>query len=236
MELISDGKPLYLTSEKGKTFRLIEDWKFKHDNLTPILVVPEGYTSDLASIPSWIFWWQWGKWNVAAIAHDYIYEHGYILLEEYENGFRISSDILKRTKKEADFLFYEICCFLGVPPITGDLLPTLMQAYNAGFPRLTTRFSWLFLVSKFFTHYLDMKSHPRRSDCPGSFHSPQSRGTAFKMYPSYGKHFTQTPNLQSRLFLVCNSLCLIFKVLASFSFLFIRSSVTSDPLIRSNVL
>jgi hypothetical protein len=114
----------------------------------------------------------------------------------------------------------------------------LTQAYNAGFPRLATRYSWLFPLSRFFTHYLDMKqvSHPRRSDCPGSFqrldwicriyfgiplaHSPQSMGTAFKMYPLYGKHFTQTPSLQSRLFLVCNSLCLIFKVLTSIRFLF----------------
>ena len=41
-----------------------------------------------------------------------------------------------------------------------DLLPTLNQRdYGVGFPRLTTRFSWLFLVSKSFTTYLDMKNH-----------------------------------------------------------------------------
>jgi hypothetical protein len=78
--------------------------------------------------------------------------------------------------------------------------------------------------------------NPRRSDCPGSFRFPQSMGTVFKMYPFYGKHFTQTPSPQMELFLVCNSLCLIFKVLASFRFLFVRSSVASDPLIRSYVL
>ena len=95
--------------------------------------------------------------------------------------------------------------------------------------------------------------HPRRSDCPGSFHFPASLGTVFKMIPSYkncswgkpprphfcayyGKHFTQLPSLQPRLFLSCNPICLIVKVLASFRFLFIRSSVASDPLIRSNVL
>ncbi len=53
------------------------------------------------------------------------------------------------------------------------------------------------------------------------------------MLPLYGKHFTQIPSLQSRLFLICNPICLIVKVLASFRFLFIRSSVASDPLIRS---
>ena len=53
------------------------------------------------------------------------------------------------------------------------------------------------------------------------------------MLPLYGKHFTQIPSLQPRLFLICNPICLIVKVLASFRFLFIRSSVASDPLIRS---
>ena len=77
-----------------------------------------------------------------------------------------------------------------------------------------------------------------------SFHSPASLGisegvsfrTVFKMIPYYGKHFTQLPSIQPRLFLSCNHRCLIFKVLASFRFLFIRSSVASDPLIRSNLL
>ena len=87
----------------------------------------------------------------------------------------------------------------------------------------------------------------------GGFHSRASHGTSFKMIPSYkncswgkpprphfcayyGKHFTQPPSLQPRLFLGCNPICLIFKVLASFRFLFIRSSVASDPLIRSRAL
>ena len=86
--------------------------------------------------------------------------------------------------------------------------------------------------------------HPRQIDCPGSFllvrvhaanriafvwrifnpqgrtASAQSMRTTFKMYPSYGKHFTQTPNLQSRLFPVCNPICLIFKVLPILGFCF----------------
>ena len=43
----------------------------------------------------------------------------------------------------------------------------------------------------FFTHHLDMKqqviSYPRRSDCPGSFHSPASLGTSFKLARSFGE-------------------------------------------------
>ena len=92
----------------------------------------------------------------------------------------------------------------------------------------------------FFTHHLDMKqktiSYPRRSDCPGSFHSRQSSGTTFKRLPFYGKDFTQTPSPQPRLFLACNPISLIVKVLASFRFLFIRCSVTSNPFIRSVLL
>jgi hypothetical protein len=141
MELISDGKPLYLASEGKKSFRLIEDWKFKHDRFTPILVVPEGYKSDLASIPSWIFWWQWGKWNIAAIAHDYIYEHGCILCDwkhEYQDEegcpqIYSKRDHLHLSKKEADSLFYEICCFLGVPPITAKLMYWAVRLFGRGY-------------------------------------------------------------------------------------------------------
>lgn len=133
MELISDGKPLYLASEGKKTFRLIEDWKFKHDCFTPILVIPEGYKSDLASIPSWIFWWQWGKWNIAAIAHDYIYEHGYILgdLEKPGEIFERRT-VLRLSKAEADLIFYGICLFLGVRPITAKLMYWAVKFFGRG--------------------------------------------------------------------------------------------------------
>lgn len=127
MELISDGKPLYLASEGKKTFRLIEDWRFKHDRFTSILVVPEGYKSDLASIPSWIFWWQWGRWNIAAILHDFIYEHGYILVETKESLRRIYL-----SKRAADLLFYEICCFLEVPPTTAKLMYRAVCLFGRG--------------------------------------------------------------------------------------------------------
>lgn len=128
MELISDGKPLYLASEGKKTFRLIEDWKFKHDVFTPILAVPEGYTSDLASIPSWIFWWQWGKWNIAAIAHDYIYENGYILVDWSKE----ERSPLYLDREQADMLFYHIICFLGVRPITAKLMYWAVRLFGRG--------------------------------------------------------------------------------------------------------
>lgn len=128
MQLISDGKPLYLASEGKKTFRLIEDWKFQHDRFNHVLVVPEGYKSDLASIPSWIFWWQFGAWNIAAIAHDYIYEHGYILSDWGKEG----NKGLYFDKEEADLFFYEICLFLGVKPITAKLMYWAVKLFGRG--------------------------------------------------------------------------------------------------------
>ena len=71
------------------------------------------------SVPSIFFWWQWGKWNIAAIAHDYIYEHGYI------NGVNPDkSETLKLecTRSKADQLFFANCLALGVNPITAFLM------------------------------------------------------------------------------------------------------------------
>ena len=53
--------------------------------------------------------------------------------------------------------------------------------YKAGFPRLTTRYSWLFPFLVLHPPSRYEESHPRRFDCPGSFRSRQSSGTAFKL-------------------------------------------------------
>ena len=77
-------------------------------------------------------------------------------------------------------------------------------------------------------------AHPRQYAVSRQFPFPcVPRYKFLKMLPLYGKHFTQPPSLQPRLFFGCNPIYLIVKVLASFRFLFIRSSVASDPLIRS---
>lgn len=118
MKLISDGKPLYLGNKKQ--FRLITDWQWQADKKGKFwLVVPKGYVSDLASVPPIFFWWQWGKWNIAAIAHDYIYEHGYI------NGVNPDKSVqlkLECDRLGADLLFFTHCLVLGVNPITACLM------------------------------------------------------------------------------------------------------------------
>jgi hypothetical protein len=131
MRLINDGKPLYLTSAPGKTFKLIENWEFEHDRYRGILFVPKGYKSDLASIPSWIFWWQWGKWNIAAIAHDYIYDHGYIW---FKSELLMSSVAVKipMSKAIADYLFLEICLALEINPIVAKLMFLAVYLFGRG--------------------------------------------------------------------------------------------------------
>jgi Protein of unknown function (DUF1353) len=131
VEIICDGEPVYLAKENGKRFLLSRDWEAEVDGL--ILVVPKGYHCDLASVPLPFFWWQFGKWNIAAIAHDYLYDFGYILVRtrpcgEFGTGLnrsiREAGEIYQQpyTKHQADVLFWQLCRSLGVTPITARLM------------------------------------------------------------------------------------------------------------------
>lgn len=66
------------------------------------LTVPKGFTTDLASVPRPFRWFVsvTGRWNKAAVLHDYLYEH--------DNGF---------TQREADVLFENFNEELGVSGI-----------------------------------------------------------------------------------------------------------------------
>lgn len=120
--LISDGAPIYIMTEKGKNFRLSRDWEYLHPDLGTIKV-EKGYKSDLASVPLLFWWWQWGKWNVGAIAHDYIYEEGRILAD---------GKWVEMKKAEADNLFYQILQEVGVPPLTSFLMYLAVRLFGRG--------------------------------------------------------------------------------------------------------
>ena len=136
MLLISDGNPIYLVQQSGKRFQLTKDWRFKHPAFNGIVAVPAGYYSDLASVPSFLFWWQFGRWNIPAICHDFMYEHGFIYLDlevddsKTANGSSIVHSRPLRTarleiqvsKAEADLFFYEVAIAVGVSPITAKLM------------------------------------------------------------------------------------------------------------------
>ncbi|MEM7756568.1 MAG: DUF1353 domain-containing protein [Cyanobacteria bacterium P01_A01_bin.40] len=103
-------------------YRLIEDWQFEHRFIVPILIVPKGYQTDLASIPDWAFWWKRGKYDIAAIAHDYVCDYG-CLLTAWAKDFPF-------TRAEGDRLFYDVCLAVGVNPITAMLMYWAVRIYS----------------------------------------------------------------------------------------------------------
>ena len=81
------------------------------------IVVPEGYVTDLASVPRWL--WSifppFGKYLNAAIVHDYIYSTG---------GWigRAHDGTVPYTKAQADVIFREASGVLGVGAISRWLM------------------------------------------------------------------------------------------------------------------
>lgn len=124
MTLINTGEPIYL-AKGGKKFRLSEDWEFLSKLMGGRLIVPKGYVSDLASIPQWIWWWQWGVWHLAAICHDYIYEYGYIY-KKTNRGLKK----IEFSRINADVLFYEVMRDLGVKERTASSMYWAVRAFG----------------------------------------------------------------------------------------------------------
>ena len=108
-QLINDGKPIYLATTGHKLFELSQWWEYKN-HFGQLLVVPDGFIYDLASIPPWLWWLQFGTWNIAAIPHDWAYVFGYLLC--VDNGKLVQIEL---TKKEADQIFADVNFTVGTP-------------------------------------------------------------------------------------------------------------------------
>ena len=69
------------------------------------IVVPKGFQTDLASVPTGLRWLihKRGKWDTAAVFHDYLYRTG-------------------RNKVKADLLFRKIMQLCGVKPWRYNLM------------------------------------------------------------------------------------------------------------------
>lgn len=100
--VLNTGKPTLLVTAGGKVFQL-NDWWAYQDHLNRHWVVPEGFIYDLASIPPWLWWIQWGPWNNGAVLHDFAYCFGYAFVAD-------NNQLTKKelSKKEADDLFADI--------------------------------------------------------------------------------------------------------------------------------
>ncbi len=100
-----------------KEFKLLETLELTINQVGDKAIIPEGFITDLASIPSFLFWLQWGNWNKAAIIHDYLYVHRFILIKT-----SCTSKKYNLNRKQTDILFYEILLFDGVNPLLAKLM------------------------------------------------------------------------------------------------------------------
>ncbi len=126
-KLINDGKPIYLATTGKKLFKLSDWWQYE-DSTERRIVVPKSFICDLASVPTFVFWWQYGAFNTAAICHDWAYIFGYILIAE-EDKLRE----LKLTKEEADRLFADINFTLEVPNWVNRLMYCAVRIFGSNY-------------------------------------------------------------------------------------------------------
>lgn len=105
----SNGKE-FITLEPIKvTWMQGHDWK--------VLVVPGGFTTDLASIPNFLNWVvpKLGKHNRAAVIHDWLYD-----MQD------------KRGKEFADLLFYHCLLHDGVGKFRAGIMYKCVKRFGHG--------------------------------------------------------------------------------------------------------
>ena len=90
-------------------FQLLEDFKVYSAVLQDVITVPEGFTFDGESIPSFVSWIAppFGQSKRGACIHDYLYRHsGY---------YRLNGDFQIVTRAQADAVYYEFVRLKGLP-------------------------------------------------------------------------------------------------------------------------
>lgn len=109
--------------EEFLRLELVEGYRFK--TLEPVRLssragvrvhVPVGFITDLASVPRCLWWWfpPHGKWAVASVVHDYMYEQA------------IS------TKEDADNTFFKLLRIYGVPKTKARLMYWAVRLFGRG--------------------------------------------------------------------------------------------------------
>ena len=98
-------------------WRLVEPFEFWiTDEPGDIISVPAGYITDLASVPRvlWVLFPPHGRYAKAAIIHDWLYDNAL------------------RTKREADLIFLDGMCVLGVPQWRRWLMYIAVRLFGRG--------------------------------------------------------------------------------------------------------
>lgn len=97
-----------ITPIDSKNWRLEQDLVFYYNNKK--FVVPKGFVTDLASIPT-PFRWLWKphdpRWVTAAVIHDYLYTY---------HGIAHKDEWVLYTKEQADLVFLEVMLRTGNHP------------------------------------------------------------------------------------------------------------------------
>ena len=68
--------PLEVEVLDEELFRLVRPFKYQSAILGALLVIPEGFVTDLASIPRlpFVYWLYGGRARKAAVPHDFLYQ------------------------------------------------------------------------------------------------------------------------------------------------------------------
>lgn len=99
-----NGDAIYLVSGSKKIFKTTEMFAYKDHN-GDIWLVPKSFYHNIASVPWYLFWLQWGPQNDAAVPHDYVYVFGFLYV--IRKGSRQIKQVYL-TKRQADELFSDI--------------------------------------------------------------------------------------------------------------------------------
>ncbi|WP_229996560.1 DUF1353 domain-containing protein, partial [Escherichia coli] len=98
-------------------WRLVEPFEFwQTERPDDVIYVPEGYVTDLASVPRilWSVFPPHGRYAKAAIIHDWLYDNAL------------------RTKAEADRIFLDAMKVLGVPRWRRVLMYAAVRLFGRG--------------------------------------------------------------------------------------------------------
>lgn len=151
---VSDGKPVYLASLNKKLFEL-DSWHEIKTEGDITLIVPKGFISDLASIPSIFFFWQFGNFNISAISHDWCYIFGKI---PAYNDLTETCFYINVTKREADRLFDLVNEKLNVNKITRFIMFAAVTLFGRGTWHDNIPQQYGLSIEEIQMHYLEYKN------------------------------------------------------------------------------
>jgi hypothetical protein len=102
-------------------FQLLADFRVYSAVLQDTLIVPEGFTFDGESIPSFVAWIAppFGQSKRGACVHDYLYRHsGY---------YRINGEFKPVTRRTADAVYHELVTLKGLPKWRATMRWTVLR-------------------------------------------------------------------------------------------------------------